>query len=132
MHPVISSCLHINSYLLHAFIATCICLAKSLKVKSIRKNVQFFLRDPHCIATRNRLPLKAILFFKLCSLMRSSHCTTMAEQGGRRDLDKLVKDGLSALVFGVGYKVGTIDHFIKTKQPCTAQELAEKTGMKQR
>lgn len=56
----------------------------------------------------------------------------MAEQGGRRDLDKLVKDGLSALVFGVGYKVGIIDHFIKIKQPCTAQELAEKTGMKER
>lgn len=56
----------------------------------------------------------------------------MAEQGKRRDLDKLVKDGLSALVFGVGYKVGIIDHFIKIKQPCTAQELAQQTGMKQR
>lgn len=61
-----------------------------------------------------------------------THCTKMAEQGGRRDLDKLVKDGLSALVFGVGYKVGIIDHFIKIKQPCTAQELAQQTGMKQR
>lgn len=49
-----------------------------------------------------------------------------------RDLEQVVRDGLSTLVFGFGYRVGIVDGFIKIEQPCTAEELAQKVGMKRR
>ncbi|XP_061167468.1 uncharacterized protein LOC133176360 [Saccostrea echinata] len=54
----------------------------------------------------------------------------MASSTGARDLEQIVRDGLSTLVFGFGYKVGIVDHFIKIKQPCTAEELSQQAGMK--
>lgn len=49
-----------------------------------------------------------------------------------RDLEQVVRDGLSTLVFGFGYRVGIVDAFNKIKQPCTAEELAMKVNMKKR
>nr|XP_034332939.1 uncharacterized protein LOC105341543 [Crassostrea gigas] len=49
-----------------------------------------------------------------------------------RNLEQVVRDGLSTLVFGFGYRVGIVDGFIKIKQPCTAEELAQKINMKKR
>ena len=42
-----------------------------------------------------------------------------------RGLSQVVRDRLSTLVFGVGYRAGILDSFIKTQQPCRG---AGKTG----
>ncbi|XP_062600992.1 uncharacterized protein LOC134262630 [Saccostrea cucullata] len=52
--------------------------------------------------------------------------------GSTRDLEQIVRDGLSTLVFAFGYKVGIINAFIEIKQPCTAEELSQKSGQKLR
>ncbi|XP_061186147.1 uncharacterized protein LOC133194164 [Saccostrea echinata] len=52
--------------------------------------------------------------------------------GSSRDLEQIVRDGLSTLVFAFGHKVGIIDAFIEFKNPCTAEELSEKSGQKLR
>ncbi|XP_061186149.1 uncharacterized protein LOC133194166 [Saccostrea echinata] len=52
--------------------------------------------------------------------------------GSCRDLEQIVKDGLSTLVFAFGHKVGIIEAFIELKNPCTAEELSEKSGQKLR
>ncbi|XP_022287600.2 S-adenosylmethionine-dependent methyltransferase Rv2258c-like [Crassostrea virginica] len=49
-----------------------------------------------------------------------------------RDLEQIVRDGISTLVFGFGYRAGILDSFIKTQQPCSAEELAKQAGMKVR
>ena len=49
-----------------------------------------------------------------------------------RVLSQVVRDGLIALVFGFGYRAGILDSFIKTQQPCSAEELAKQAGMKVR
>ncbi|XP_078336922.1 demethylmenaquinone methyltransferase-like [Crassostrea virginica] len=49
-----------------------------------------------------------------------------------RDLEQIVRDGLITLVFGFGYRAGILDSFIKTQQPCSAEELAKQAGMKVR
>ncbi|XP_048755947.2 uncharacterized protein LOC130046246 [Ostrea edulis] len=56
----------------------------------------------------------------------------MASPSTPRDLKQMVRDGLSILAFSFGYKTGIIDAFIKTKQPCTAEELSQKSGKKLR
>ena len=43
-----------------------------------------------------------------------------------RDLEQIVR------VFGFGYRAGISDSFIKTQQPCSAEELAKQAGMKVR
>ncbi|XP_062584948.1 uncharacterized protein LOC134246573 [Saccostrea cucullata] len=55
----------------------------------------------------------------------------MASDSTTRDLEKVVRDGLSTLVLAFGYKTGIIDEFIKI-HPCTAEELSQKTGKKLR
>ncbi|XP_048755946.2 demethylmenaquinone methyltransferase-like [Ostrea edulis] len=56
----------------------------------------------------------------------------MASPATPRDLKQIVRDGLSTLLFSFGYKTGIIDAFIKIQQPCTAQELSQKSGKKLR
>ncbi|XP_061185721.1 uncharacterized protein LOC133193806 [Saccostrea echinata] len=55
----------------------------------------------------------------------------MSSASSPRDLEKVVRDGLSTLVLAFGNKVGIIDEFIKI-HPCTAEELSKKTGKKLR
>uniref|UniRef100_A0A8W8M5W1 Methyltransferase domain-containing protein n=1 Tax=Magallana gigas TaxID=29159 RepID=A0A8W8M5W1_MAGGI len=49
-----------------------------------------------------------------------------------RDLEQIVRDGLSTLVFAFGFKTGIVDAFTEIQQPCTAKELSEKAGKKLR
>lgn len=49
-----------------------------------------------------------------------------------RDLEQVVRDGLSTLVFAFGFKTGIVDAFTEIQQPCTAKELSEKAGKKLR
>ena len=59
-------------------------------------------------------------------------CSMASDHDEPRDLEQIVRDGLSTLVFGFGYRAGILDSFIKTQQPCSAEELAKQTGMKVR
>ncbi|XP_056007863.1 uncharacterized protein LOC130050925 [Ostrea edulis] len=56
----------------------------------------------------------------------------MSSPGTPRDLKQMVRDGLSTLLFCFGYKTGIIDAFIEIQQPCTAEELSQKSGKKLR
>uniref|UniRef100_K1RCE0 Uncharacterized protein n=1 Tax=Magallana gigas TaxID=29159 RepID=K1RCE0_MAGGI len=49
-----------------------------------------------------------------------------------RDLEQIVRDGLSSLVFAFGHKTGIVDAFTEIQQPCTAEELSQKAGKKLR
>nr|XP_034309525.1 uncharacterized protein LOC117683788 [Crassostrea gigas] len=49
-----------------------------------------------------------------------------------RDLEQIVRDGLSTLVFAFGYKTGIVEAFTKLQQPCTAEELSQKAKKKLR
>lgn len=56
----------------------------------------------------------------------------MASSDEKRELVKIVCDGFSSLVFAFGYKTGIVKSFIEIEQPCTAEELSEKSGKKLR
>ncbi|XP_062615216.1 uncharacterized protein LOC134276953 [Saccostrea cucullata] len=56
----------------------------------------------------------------------------MASAPGPRDLQQIVRDGLSILVLAFGHKVGLIDALLKEQGPCSAEELSQKTGKKLR
>ncbi|XP_061185722.1 uncharacterized protein LOC133193807 [Saccostrea echinata] len=56
----------------------------------------------------------------------------MASASRPRDLQQIVRDGLSTLVFAFGHKVGIIETLIKLQSPCSAEELSQKTGKKLR
>lgn len=49
-----------------------------------------------------------------------------------RDLEQIVRDGLSSLVFAFGFKTGIVDAFTEIQQPCTAEELSQRAGKKLR
>ncbi|XP_061185733.1 S-adenosylmethionine-dependent methyltransferase Rv2258c-like [Saccostrea echinata] len=49
-----------------------------------------------------------------------------------KDLMQMVRDGLGTLVFAFGHKVGIIDAFIELKDPCTVEELSQKSGLNSR
>ena len=73
----------------------------------------------------------------VCMVERHEHhsvsfCSMASDHDEPRDLEQIVRDGLSTLVFGFGYRAGILDSFIKTQQPCSAEELAKLAGMKVR
>lgn len=49
-----------------------------------------------------------------------------------RDIEQIVRDGLSSLVFAFGHQSGILDAFMNVHQPCTAEELSQKAGKKLR
>ncbi|XP_048758847.2 uncharacterized protein LOC125668593 [Ostrea edulis] len=56
----------------------------------------------------------------------------MASPATLRDLKQVVRDGMSTVLFCFGYKTGIVDAFIEIQQPCTAEELSQKSGKKLR
>lgn len=56
----------------------------------------------------------------------------MASLTNARDLEQIVRDGLSTLVFAFGYKTGIVDAFTEIQQPCTAEKLSQRAGKKLR
>ncbi|XP_052682211.1 uncharacterized protein LOC128162846 isoform X1 [Crassostrea angulata] len=56
----------------------------------------------------------------------------MESSTNARDLEQIVRDGLSTLVFVFGHKTGIVDALTKLQQPCTAEELSQKAGKKLR
>lgn len=61
-----------------------------------------------------------------------SYSTMSSSATNARDLEQIVRDGLSSLVFAFGHKTGIVDAFTEIQQPCTAEELSQKAGKKLR